>query len=740
MTQTPVRALALLAALPALLLMPSLAVADDLQVTVAVSYFDNTSGNEQLDALRKGFADMLIADLSVSNEIRLVEREHLQQLVGEMKLQKNPYFDRTSAARMGRGLGAAFILTGSYLVRKDTLRLDVRVVDVETATVAFSANEEGPVDDIFDIERRLARKLLDGLGAKLSLIQRKRIGAKSTRDFTALRHYADSLDARDRGDGAAERKALAEALARDPSFGQVKTRMAALEKKIAVLEKGGGRIVDPREAREFLHNARIQKAEGDYRGALASLRQAATRKPELIDIWLLVGAINARNQMDVHKLPVASGLRKIVVSYLAGEVETLHKQLTTGDKRYRTHAAAFLFDVQASQLPTSTLQPYVRMHDAVRQLEAARKGGALAPLFVDYLPLWQRVTEVKQRYFHANGVRQVEVLGASFMENQDQLKIASPWWFFQPVFLERPRGPITVTIERDLGHPHWQEKAGPVSAHQLRLPPHLSDRARIAEIERALADPKNIPYGVLKPPDYHAKVRWQFARLGTPISIPESHLLCQQDKLMLTGHRCSAYVRMFKRRIPPGYYRATLRYRDQNGHPMVAKPRLLVFEFEEIESRPPHELNQRRGPKAVVHRLDGAYRKQWPAVVKGLAKSLVSKRTFKVENTIFISNYYRHRATRWGKRPAQVDVASWHFDLDYQLVGGQPIASDDVQAWLRYRKRILKDGYQVKAWKWGFQHLPLPKLSSGRHSLCIVSKRTNGSLNAEPECLSIVVP
>ena len=53
--------------------------------TVAISYFDNTSGSEQYNALSKGLADMLITDLSNVKSIQIVEREKLESLLNEMQ-------------------------------------------------------------------------------------------------------------------------------------------------------------------------------------------------------------------------------------------------------------------------------------------------------------------------------------------------------------------------------------------------------------------------------------------------------------------------------------------------------------------------------------------------------------------------------------------------------------------------------------------------------------------------------
>ena len=62
----------------------SIALADT--KTLAISYFDNTSGTKEYDPLSKGFADMLITDLSNVNSLKIVEREKLESLLIEIEL------------------------------------------------------------------------------------------------------------------------------------------------------------------------------------------------------------------------------------------------------------------------------------------------------------------------------------------------------------------------------------------------------------------------------------------------------------------------------------------------------------------------------------------------------------------------------------------------------------------------------------------------------------------------------
>src|SRR5690349_4034733 len=96
---------------------------------VAVLYFDNNTGKPSLDVLRKGFADMMVTDLSAVQQLQVVEREKLQRLLDELKLQRSNYFDPKTIQRLGQGMGAQFAVTGSIVAVDPTLRIDVRLVE-----------------------------------------------------------------------------------------------------------------------------------------------------------------------------------------------------------------------------------------------------------------------------------------------------------------------------------------------------------------------------------------------------------------------------------------------------------------------------------------------------------------------------------------------------------------------------------------------------------------------------------
>lgn len=211
-----------------LALLPT-AHADD-GVVLAVSYFENATGDPELAALRKGFAEMLITDLSVSDEVRLVERSRLEAILDEIELQQSPYVDPDTAVALGAGLGAALIVTGSYVVQVDTLRVDARVIDVESGEVLLAVKAKGSRDDFLAVQRSLAEQLLEALGAELSILDRKRLGQQGTSSYEAFSEYAEGLQGLDEGDVEAAKARFEAALEADPAFAAAQAQREAVER------------------------------------------------------------------------------------------------------------------------------------------------------------------------------------------------------------------------------------------------------------------------------------------------------------------------------------------------------------------------------------------------------------------------------------------------------------------------------------------------------------------------------
>jgi TolB-like protein len=135
--------------------------------TIAILYFDYGGKKADLEPLREGLAQMLITDLADLREIRVVERERLKAVLEEQKLATSGKVDAATAARIGKLLGAQALVLGSFFDLAGALRLDARVVEVETGKIVRSVGVNGPATDFWALERDLAAKLSDTMRTAL---------------------------------------------------------------------------------------------------------------------------------------------------------------------------------------------------------------------------------------------------------------------------------------------------------------------------------------------------------------------------------------------------------------------------------------------------------------------------------------------------------------------------------------------------------------------------------------------
>lgn len=207
--------------------------------TVAVLYFDYDGTNAEMKLLKKGLAQMIISDLSAHESVRLVERDRLQQVMDELRLTQSNRFSQDSAQRLGKLLGARYLVMGGYFDVMNTLRVDARVVETETGRIIRSVGAQNTPDKFLTLEQVLVddlRAVFEELTARAPGSTRKPTKSRAaqgrprrlTRD-TAL-HYARALDAKDRKDLVTAKKELNVVVKAQPDFQLASQELALLMK------------------------------------------------------------------------------------------------------------------------------------------------------------------------------------------------------------------------------------------------------------------------------------------------------------------------------------------------------------------------------------------------------------------------------------------------------------------------------------------------------------------------------
>jgi TolB-like protein len=195
----------------------------DKKPTVAVLYFDYAGKDDDLAVLRKGLAQMMISDLSALDAIQLVERDRLEAILAELKLGDAHKIDAATAARAGKLLGARYLVLGGYFELKTKLRVDARVVEVESGKVIQSVGATGGADDFLALEQKLVADISVVLGKQLAIAPpstapapRIKPPARLARRTAVL--YAHALHDADTGNKPRARDTLKQVVKDQPDF------------------------------------------------------------------------------------------------------------------------------------------------------------------------------------------------------------------------------------------------------------------------------------------------------------------------------------------------------------------------------------------------------------------------------------------------------------------------------------------------------------------------------------------
>ncbi len=217
--------------------------------TAAVMPLGKGAGPAEFDGLGRALADMMVTDLSGAQHLQLVERMQLGLVLDELKLGKSGFLDKKSAQKLGRGVSAQLVITGSFTIISDRFVIDCRVIVVESGSVLASARSEGPLDDFIAIEKDVVEKLLSALDIKLSAGERRKLLVDApTENLRALASYGRGVEAKEAGLQEAAQKAFEDALRKDPDFAKASMALRDLAVDTEKAQrKEQKRVVDDKE-------------------------------------------------------------------------------------------------------------------------------------------------------------------------------------------------------------------------------------------------------------------------------------------------------------------------------------------------------------------------------------------------------------------------------------------------------------------------------------------------------------
>lgn len=180
----------LLASLVVLLLAPGgFAAAQEADTRPGLAVFPFTNGGsfgpekEDLAALEVGIQQMLLTELAQNPALRVVERSQLRSILEEQDLVRSGHVDPSTAARIGRLVGARYVVTGAFMDVYGAFRLDGRIVDVETGEILKTEEIRNRKENLYQMLVDMATRITEGVSLpplQVAMVEQRRARAIPT--------------------------------------------------------------------------------------------------------------------------------------------------------------------------------------------------------------------------------------------------------------------------------------------------------------------------------------------------------------------------------------------------------------------------------------------------------------------------------------------------------------------------------------------------------------------------------
>ena len=151
--------------------------------SLVVLPFADLSPQRDNEYFSDGLTEEIIGDLARIGSLRVISR------TTAMSLKQAP----KSVPALARELGVRYVLEGSVRRAGNNLRISAQLVDSSSDTQLWSEKFSGTLDDVFDIQERVARAIAEALKVKLTASEDRRM---ARRPITSIQVYDCYLKAR----------------------------------------------------------------------------------------------------------------------------------------------------------------------------------------------------------------------------------------------------------------------------------------------------------------------------------------------------------------------------------------------------------------------------------------------------------------------------------------------------------------------------------------------------------------
>jgi len=126
--------------------------------SIVVLPFENISSEESQDYFCDGMTEEIITDLSSIHDLRVISRSSAMMLKGSKKAVRD----------IAKELNVQYILEGSVRKAENDIRITAQLIEATSDAHLWAEKYSVKLDDVFDIQEKVSRSIVDALKLKLS--------------------------------------------------------------------------------------------------------------------------------------------------------------------------------------------------------------------------------------------------------------------------------------------------------------------------------------------------------------------------------------------------------------------------------------------------------------------------------------------------------------------------------------------------------------------------------------------
>jgi eukaryotic-like serine/threonine-protein kinase len=193
------------------------------RTAVAVLGFKNLSGRDDEGWISTALSEMLDAQLSAGQQLRVISSEDVARMKIDLSLPAADSYSRDTLQKIRTHLGSDIVVLGSYLDSgKDSggkIRVDVRLQDAREGETIAAISQDGNEASLPELVTQSATSLRQKLGiADVSTTEASQVTASTSASPDATRLYAEGLAKLQAYEALAARDLLEKAIAADPNY------------------------------------------------------------------------------------------------------------------------------------------------------------------------------------------------------------------------------------------------------------------------------------------------------------------------------------------------------------------------------------------------------------------------------------------------------------------------------------------------------------------------------------------